>query len=159
MLWAIMDRENRDDILNKTAADLLSVPPLLFRGIRRKLFEAAKADVDINITPLHFEILFLLNKDGPMHIAAIGNRLQIARAQMTQLIDRLVDLRLAERNVDIKDRRTINVSLTEKGRAFLKEQMHNLNSVTREILSSLTDDELEQISTSLIKLRDALVKP
>jgi DNA-binding MarR family transcriptional regulator len=154
-----VETENRGDILDKVTGNLLSVPPLLFRGIRRKLFEATRAGVDLNVSPLHFEIMYLLNKEDTMHIAAIGNRLQIARAQMTQLIDKLVDLNLIKRKTDETDRRIVNVSLTLKGKKYIKEQISSLNSVTREILSRLTDDELEQISASLTKLRDTLIQP
>jgi DNA-binding MarR family transcriptional regulator len=150
--------DNRDENLDRVVADLLSVPPLLFRSVRRKLFEATRAGVDLNITPLHFEIMFHLDRDGTMHIAEIGDRLQIARAQMTQLIDKLADLKMVKRQSDEHDRRVMNITLTRKGHIYIKEQTSSLNNVTREILSSLDASEMEQISTSLRKLRDTLIK-
>jgi DNA-binding MarR family transcriptional regulator len=151
-------RVNNRDTISDVASDLLSIPPLLFRSIRRKLFEAARTEVDLNITPLHFEIMFHLDKEGTMHIAEIGDRLQIARAQMTQLIDKLVDLKMVKRQIDENDRRTINILLTRKGHIYIKKQTNSLNNVTREILSSLDANELEQISVSLRRLRDTLIK-
>jgi DNA-binding MarR family transcriptional regulator len=151
-------RVNNSDIISDVASDLLSIPPLLFRSVRRRLFEATRAGVDLNITPLHFEIMFHLDRDGTMHIAEIGDRLQIARAQMTQLIDKLVDLKMVKRQIDENDRRIMNISLTRKGHIYIKEQTNSLDNVTREILSSLNANELEQISISLRKLRDTLIK-
>jgi DNA-binding MarR family transcriptional regulator len=148
----------RSDILEGVAVDLLSIPPLIFRGIQRKLIKTTLADIDVNITPHHFEIMILLKEEGTLHVAEIGERLQIAKAQMTQLIDRLVNFNMVERKMDIADRRTINITLTEQGRRFLEERRNNIMSAIRETLSRLTDEELEDLSDSLRKLRDILSK-
>jgi DNA-binding MarR family transcriptional regulator len=68
------------DTLERVAVDLLSIPPLLFREIRRKLIKAALANIDVDITPLHFKIMTLLRETGTLHVAEIGDRLYIAKA-------------------------------------------------------------------------------
>jgi len=146
------------DILERVAVDLLSIPPRIFRGIRRKLIKTALANIDMDVTPLHFEIMALLKEAGTLHVAEIGERLQIARAQMTHLIDKLVDLNIVERKMDIADRRTINITLTGQGRVFLEEHKDRLMSITIETMSRLTDEELEDLSNTLRKLRDILSK-
>jgi MarR family 2-MHQ and catechol resistance regulon transcriptional repressor len=146
------------DILERVAVDLLSIPPLLFREIRRKLIKAALANIDVDITPLHFEIMTLLKETGTLHVAEIGDRLYIAKAQMTHLIDKLVDLNIVKRKLDIADRRTINITLTGQGRAFLEEHKNRLVSTTMETMSRLKDEELEDLANTLRKLRDILSK-
>ncbi len=146
----------RKDILERTADDLLSVPPLIFRGVRRKLLKAALNSINIDISPLHFEIMRLLKEDGTFHITEIGERLQVARAQMTHLIDKLVELEMVERQGDSADRRVTNIVLTDKGSAFLEEHGGNIWKATKEFVSSLTDEELVDLSDSLEKLRDIL---
>jgi DNA-binding MarR family transcriptional regulator len=148
----------RNDILERAAVDLLSIPPLIFRGIRRKLIKTTLADIDASITPHHFEIIRLLEEEGTLHVAEIGERLQIARAQMTQLIDKLVDLDLVERQTDITDRRTINITLSSRGKIILEEHKNSVMSVIRETMSYLSDEELEDLSNSLRKLKDILSK-
>lgn len=144
------------DILERTAADLLSVPPLIFRGVRRKLLKTALDSINVDISPLHFEIMRLLKEDGTLHITEIGERLQVARAQMTHLIDKLVELEMVERQADSADRRVTNIVLTSKGNAFLEEHGGNIWKATKEVLSGLTDEELTELSASLEKLRDVL---
>ena len=146
----------RSDILDRIAADLLSVPPLIFRGIRRKLLKTALVNIDVDISPLHFEIMKLLKEAGTLHIAEIGERLRIARAQMTHLIDKLVDLGIVERQIDTADRRMINIMLTGKGKTTIEEHDSSLRKAIRETLSCLTDKELAGLSDSLEKLRDIL---
>jgi len=148
----------RSEILESITEDLLSIPPLIFRGIRRKLLKTALANSDVDITPLQFEIMKLLEEVGTLHIAEIGEKLQIARPQMTHLIDKLEDLGMVERQIGTADRRTINIVLTGKGKNTLKEHGSRIRNAIREALSCLTDEELEDLSDSLRKTRDVLSK-
>ncbi len=148
----------RSDILGKVAEDLLSIPPLIGRKIRRKLIRTALANIDLDITPLHFEVIRLLEEEGALHVAEIGVRLQIAKAQMTQIIDKLVALNIIERKLDAADRRTINISLTDHGRIALKEHKNRLINAVRELMSCLTEAEIKELSDSLRKSRDILSK-
>jgi DNA-binding MarR family transcriptional regulator len=148
----------RNDISGRVAVDLLSIPPLIFRIIRRKLIVNTLADIDVDIKLPHFEIMKVLEEEGTLHVAEIGEKLQIAKAQMTHLIDKLVDLSMVERNIDTADRRTINVALTDKGKTFLEIHENNIVNAVREYISCLEDDELEALSNSLRVLRDTLLK-
>ncbi len=148
----------RSEILESITEDLLSIPPLIFRGVRRKLLKTALANSDVDITPLQFEIMRLLEEVGTLHIAEIGEKLQIARPQMTHLIDKLEDLGMVERQIGTADRRTINIVLTGQGKNTLKEHDSRIRNAIRETLSCLTDDELEDLSDSLRKTRDVLSK-
>jgi DNA-binding MarR family transcriptional regulator len=146
----------RRDLVNRTADDLLSVPPLIFRGVRRKLLKTALDSINVEVSPLHFEIMRLLKEHGTLCITEIGERLQLARAQMTHLIDKLVELEMVERQADSTDRRVTNIVLADKGRAFLEEHGGNIWKATKEFVSGLTDEELADLSASLERLRDIL---
>jgi DNA-binding MarR family transcriptional regulator len=148
----------RDDSLEKVAADLLSVPPLIFRLIRRKLVMTALADTDVDIKLLHFEIMKVLKEESTLHPAKIGERLFVAKAQMTHLIDKLVELGFVKRAMDAIDRRTINITLTEKGSRVLEEQDNLVINAVRDNMAALTEAELEALSSSLRNLRDILFK-
>ena len=148
----------REEILEKVATDLLSVTPLIFREIRRKLIKTTLADIDVGITPHHFEIIRLLEKEGNLHVAEIGDRLQIARAQMTKLIDKLVDLELVERQTDIGDRRICIITLSPHGKAILEEHRASLMNAIRETMGQLSDEDLKDLSDTLRKLQDILAR-
>ncbi|MFA5308749.1 MAG: MarR family transcriptional regulator [Dehalococcoidales bacterium] len=148
----------RGEILSRVAADLLSVPPLIFRLVRRKLAMTTLDDLDVDIKLLHFEIMRVLQQEGTQHPAKIGERLLVAKAQMTHLIDKLVELGFVNREMDAVDRRTFNITLTEKGRKVLEEQDNMVINSVRENMASLSDDELEALTSSLRSLRDTLFK-
>jgi DNA-binding MarR family transcriptional regulator len=97
-------------------------------------------------------------EEGTMHPAEIGQRLEIARAQMTKLIDRLVELDIVERVGDESDRRATNIALTPQGISLLEEHKQIIENAVSEAMSALTDEELEELFGSLRKLRDILIK-
>jgi DNA-binding MarR family transcriptional regulator len=148
----------RNDILGKLALDLLSIPPLIFRLIRRKLALPTLPDIDADLTLLHFEIMRVLKEEGTLHPAKIGDKLLIAKAQMTYLVDKLVEWGFVSREMDASDRRTINITLTEKGDKALDEQDDLVVNAVRENMSALTEGELETLCGSLRNLRDILFK-
>ena len=145
-------------ILDSVTEDLLSIPPVIFREIRRKLLRTALTNMDMDILPVHIGIMKQLDKAGTLHVAEIGERLQIARPQMTHLLDKLADLKIVERHTDKTDRRMINIVLTDKGRTTLEEHDSSIKKAMREALSGFTDKELDDLSDSLRKLRDLLSK-
>lgn len=148
----------RNKILNSVTEDLLSIPPIVFREVRRKLLRTALIHMDVDIQPVHIGIMKQLYEAGTLHVAEIGERLQIARPQMTHLIDKLADLGIVERHTDTTDRRMINIMLTDKGKATLEEHDSGIRKAMRETLSVFTDKELDDLSDSLRKLRDLLSK-
>jgi DNA-binding MarR family transcriptional regulator len=148
----------RSDNLGKVSIDLLSVTPLVNRLIRRKLLFTTFADADADLKLLHFEIMHVLKDEGTMHPAKIGEKLLIAKAQMTHLIDKLVELDFVKRELDSVDRRTFNITLTEKGKRVLDEQDNLVFCAVSDIMSSLPETELESLSNALRSIRDILFK-
>jgi DNA-binding MarR family transcriptional regulator len=145
-------------ILERVTEDLLSIPPIVFRIVRNKFIRTTLTDIGAEITPHQFEIIRLLMEEGTMHPAEIGHRLEIARAQMTKLIDGLVELDIVERVGDESDRRATNIALTPQGINLLEEHKQIIENAVSEAMSSLTDEELEDLFGSLRKLRDILIK-
>jgi DNA-binding MarR family transcriptional regulator len=148
----------RGEMMGRVATDLLSVPPLIFRLIRRKLVMTTLADTDADIKLLHFEIMRVLKQEGTRHPAAIGEKLLIAKAQMTHLIDKLVEKDFVKREMGADDRRTINLTLTDKGSKVMEEQDKLVIDAVRDNMSALSEKELEALSNSLRTLRDILFK-
>ena len=148
----------RSKILNSVANDLLSIPPIVFREVRKKLLRTALINMDVDISPVHIGIMKQLYDAGTLHVAEIGKRLQIARPQMTHLIDKLANLGIVERHPDTTDRRMVNIVLTDKGKTTLEEHDKSIRKAMRDTLSGFTDKELGDLSDSLRKLRDLLSK-
>jgi DNA-binding MarR family transcriptional regulator len=147
----------KNKVRDSLVEDLLSIPPLVQRIIRRKLLKA-NVNVKVDISPPLFHIMCIVGEEGPLHIAEIGERIQVPRPQMTHLIDRLVKMGMVSRETGTTDRRTINVSLTTEGRGAIDDYKKAAKSIVKMQLSGLTDDELGDLSDSLVRLRDILSK-
>jgi DNA-binding MarR family transcriptional regulator len=145
------------DLLVSVAEDLLSIPPLIFRTTRKNFAEVIIPNLDANITPLQFEILFLLEKEKVLCVSEIGERLDIAKAQMTQLIFKLVGLNLIERRTDKSDRRTVNIALSGEGSTLIRDFERQARKAVLKTLSSLSEVDLQQLSSSLRNLQDILL--
>lgn len=86
---------------------------------------------------------------------AIGHEMITHVPDVTRLVDRLEQQKLAERCRCDKDRRVVYVKITPKGLdvlAALDEPVRNLHKAT---LGHLTPDELTQLSALLVKARAA----
>jgi DNA-binding MarR family transcriptional regulator len=149
--------EERAQILETVSMDLLSIPPLVSRSLRKRVARAPLGQAETHMTPHHFEIMRLLEEEGSLSASEIGDRLQLAKAQMTKLIDRLVASGIVERTCDPADRRVYDIRLTEQSRAILEEHRKKVVQAMQDIISRLSDRELENVSNSLRSLRDLLV--
>ena len=147
----------RSDVIESAAGDLFSIPPLIARSVRRKLTSLPSADLPPGISPVHMHILKVL-QEGPSHVNTIGQRLLITGPHMTHLVDALVERGMVDRRTDPEDRRSTNLTLTDKGKQFLEEHEKSIMEGIRAVLSSLSVKELEELSTSLRALRDTLLK-
>jgi DNA-binding MarR family transcriptional regulator len=110
-----------------------------------------------NLTRLHLAVMGELGQNS-MTMSELANTLMMTKPQLTHLVDSLVSQGIVERRPDEKDRRVINLALTEKGRALLKEMKLKVKENTKKRLASLTTGELSQMSTALETLRNIVIK-
>lgn len=149
----------KKDILEKAVANFLSIPPIIHRTLRQKIVRSTSGDVfEKIITSIHSEIIFFLEEEGPKSIGEIGDQLMIAKAQMTQLIEKLVELEIVERRPVKGDRRKIEIAFTDKGKAFIKEHKKNVDKWYIDSMSDLTEKDLKVLIEALAKVRSILAK-
>ena len=110
-----------------------------------------------NLTRLHLAVMGELGQNSTT-MSELANTLMMTKPQLTHLVDSLVSQGIVERRPDEKDRRVINLALTEKGRALLKEMKLKVKENTKKRLASLTTEELSQMSTALETLRNIVIK-
>jgi len=121
--------------------------------IHKKLLRMDLGGVTGNLSRLHVAIMGML-KEGSLPVSEIARRLAIPKSQMTLLIDELASLEIVARLPDARDRRIINISLTEHGELVLKECRDTIKQTLRNKLSRLTPAELADLAVALEKLKD-----
>lgn len=149
-----MVNDMSEDILDKITDELISLFPLFFKNLMR----FGGDNRDLELSRVHMDIMFILNRFGQLTMSDIANRLYISKPYNTLLVDKLIELGFVERLSDSKDRRIINIRLTEKGIEYLKEFKElNKENIKRK-LSVLSNSELEQLLSSLKNIKEIILK-
>ncbi len=101
--------------------------------------------MDLNLTKAQLRICFLLSCHGSMTPGKVADVLEVPKANITGIVDRLVAHGMVNRRQDPEDRRSYILHLTEKGHeqigrlrdAWIARMEKVLNKVDREDLKFL----------------------
>lgn len=101
-----------------------------------------------------YEALMLLHvsRRGSLPLGKMGERLQVHRTSVTNIVDGLERLDLARRSPHERDRRTTLAVITERGREVAEAATAVLNA-ERFGTAPLDDAEMEEVSAVLTRLR------
>lgn len=102
--------------------------------------------------------LLILEKDGLIKMSEIAKRLRLSKQQATQMIDKLHQHQLIERQDDPHDRRSILICINEKGKQFLKDNPLDTTPLQEQIQKHLTLQEQEEFNQSIATLLRLLKK-
>jgi DNA-binding MarR family transcriptional regulator len=144
--------------LDSVIEDMQEIMSLMNQILRVRLGKIELTHLDTNLSFAHWRIISVLQETGTCHISEVADALTIPRPMMTYLVDRLVSLNLVERVLDSADRRKVNISLTEFGRAMLGEHQRLVEGAFKSAISHLSHKEMQEFSESLKKLKELLAK-
>jgi DNA-binding MarR family transcriptional regulator len=83
--------------------------------------------------------------DGPHRITDLAETEALAQPTVTKLVDNLQQRGLVARERPLSDGRVVLVSISAQGRQKVEAHRTQLQSVMRDIVDELTDDELDQL--------------
>lgn len=106
---------------------------------------------DFGISPQQYNILRILRgADEPLKVKTIKDRMLERSPNATRLMDKLCAKQLIERLPSEYDRRVVKIAITKSGKDLLDSIPVNLNN---ELLKNLNENEAEQLSNLLDKMR------
>mgnify|MGYP001048095940 CR=1 FL=1 len=135
--------------IDEIIEDMIQIMPVL----QKRLLRMDLGGVTSGLTRLHFAVMGILSR-GSMNVTDLAKSLIITKPQMTHLIDQLVGQSIVERRPDERDRRVINLSLTEQGRVLLDDVRRKVQENIRQALAGLTEDDLKAMYGALETLKD-----
>jgi len=126
---------------------------LLFTGSWLELKNAQKFK-EFGLTIRQFNVLRILRGQHtkPVTVNLIMERMLDKSSNASRIVDKLVFKKYVERKICPKDRRQVDVKITDRGLKLLKEIDDDINNWQNELIS-LTDKEMMQLNTLLDKLR------
>jgi DNA-binding MarR family transcriptional regulator len=90
-----------------------------------------------------YRVLALLCREGSLPMSEIARRQYISKPYMTALVDDLEKEGFAERRAHPKDRRVIEIVITERGRNHMQQSLARFHGDMRDLLSPLDDEDIE----------------
>lgn len=103
------------------------------------------------ISPQQYNILRILRgADEPLNVQTIKDRMLERSPNATRLMDKLCAKKFIERCPSEHDRRVVKIAITKAGKDFLESIPNNFN---RELLKNLSEEEADQLSNLLDKMR------
>ena len=114
-----------------------------------------KAELEkFKITNQQFNILRILRGQypTPATINILKERMLDKMSDASRIVDRLVQKELVTRTVNKKDRRAVDILITQKGLELL-ERIHIEEAMNDGLKSNLSEDEAKQLGDLLDKFR------
>ncbi len=105
-----------------------------------------------------FNVLMILNRSEGKGCALreLSDLLLVTRANVTGLVDCLVERKLVERFEDKRDRRIRIARITDRGEKLLETILPDYYSMVRELARGLNKDEKAALSKLLTKMRESV---
>ena len=141
-----MTKSNIDIITD----NLMTIHPLVYKNILKPIRK------NTSITPGGMYVLGSLKRNGILSMSDIGKCLSMPKPHVTVIVDRLIEEEFVERQNDPKDRRIINIILTENGRSFFEEIKESISENLKEKLRMLSEEDQEIMSFFSTKMKEIL---
>ncbi len=107
-----------------------------------------------DITPQQFNILRILRGSFPVPISTlkIRERMLDKMSDTSRIVDRLVVKGLVDKKTCVTDKRLVDISITDAGKALL-ERLDMKSNEMDSLIDGLKDDEIKLLNTLLDKIR------
>jgi len=142
---AIQQRSFRNEHL-KAMVNLLYTHSWLEEKIKRFLEQQ-------NISMPQYNILRILRGSGvPLSTMQIRERMLDRMSDTSRIIDRMLLKQLVEKKLNEKDKRLVDITITQKGLQLL-EILDNQNHLLDGIVANLSETEVKMLNDLLDKMR------
>lgn len=118
-------------------------------AMQHSLHERARFAKSIGLSMPQFSILIQLHFRGVCGMSEVSERFEITPAAASQLVDKLVQSGLIQRDEDPHDRRAKCLKLTDKGRALIQRNIEERYRWVDELAGRLTADERGKVMEAL----------
>ncbi|BAL82446.1 putative MarR family transcriptional regulator [Selenomonas ruminantium subsp. lactilytica TAM6421] len=105
-----------------------------------------------------FAVLCTLMDTAGMAITDISRQLNISKQQMTNIIDKLVCANYVGKEPDVKDRRRILITISDKGKRLLENHMELFRQRFDSHAQNLTEKERQELAIILRRYYDLINK-
>ena len=159
MLYHACAREGEEVKMNSSTDQQEDVAANLYAGLARVSRQLRHMDLPNGFTPERLRTLATIHTNGPISVTALAELEKVRPATISRMISSLEDDGFVKRREDAKDKRSVLVSTTPKGRKMYVRANQRYLKLLNEALETLEPEQLElmrDLATLLDKLNVAL---
>jgi DNA-binding MarR family transcriptional regulator len=109
----------------------------------------------LKLTVAEFKLLRSLQEDEMLSAGALAKRMGLSSSRITRIIDGLIKKGMVKKEAGGKDRRIVDIGLTQEGIAARSQLKAMYVSVHEDIINLLPSDAGESVISAMEKLRQA----
>ena len=136
------------------ARSLLQLLPYM----HEKFLNPMERDTPHRMSKLQLFAMMVLFRKGDKTMSELASIMQVSKQQLTPLVDRLFEQKLAERFSDSADRRVVRIEISQSGKTLIEDMMRQNLHTLAERLSVLPDEELVELDSIMLRIRELLEK-
>lgn len=119
--------------------------------IQRRVFSGIKKG---DISRQKMNLLILVRNDNGMPMKYYIEKLKIKKSNFTKLSSDLIEKGYLERKINPKDRRSIILTITEKGKNIMSRERKDVRNSFYKKIQSLSKEEITNLNNSLETILD-----
>jgi DNA-binding MarR family transcriptional regulator len=129
--------------MEELIAQIIEAQRRMNRVIRERTLDSW---VKLNLTIPQLKSLFYISRHGRVNLSGLASGIRVTPANVTGIVDRLVEQGLLTRAPDPDDRRVSWLSVTDKGKTLINDLREGRAQEMRRILDKLTEEELSTVA-------------
>lgn len=129
--------------MEELIAQIIEAQRRMNRVIRERTLDSW---VKLNLTIPQLKSLFYISRHGRVNLSGLASGIRVTPANVTGIVDRLVEQGLLIRTADADDRRVSWLTVTDKGKALINDLREGRAQEMRRILDKLTKEQLSIVA-------------
>jgi len=146
-----MPEKNKISI-DSSVENLISIHPLLSKSFTKSI------RTKTNLNPGSLYVLGVLRRHDILSMSEIGCKLSMPKPHVTSLVDKLIAEDMVERLLDPKDRRIVNIRITEKGIDDFNAIKLEISQELRIRLEKLSAEKLDILAEASQQIKEILIE-
>ncbi|HEY5509172.1 MAG TPA: MarR family transcriptional regulator [Paludibacter sp.] len=146
-----MPEKNKISI-DSSIENLISIHPLLSKSFTKSI------RTKTNLNPGSLYVLGVLRRHDILSMSEIGCKLSMPKPHVTSLVDKLIAEDMVERLLDPKDRRIVNIRITEKGVDDFNAIKLEISQELRIRLEKLSAEKLDILAEASQQIKEILIE-
>jgi len=132
-------------VREELTAQIIEAQGRMNRVIRERTLDSW---VKLNLTIPQLKSLFYISRHGRVNLSGLASGIRVTPANVTGIVDRLVEQGFLTRTPDTDDRRVSWLSVTDRGKTLINDLREGRVQEMRRILDKLTEEELAIVARS-----------